>query len=96
VPLRRGSHFAGKKAGLRAILPADTITPNAPIHFHVLQQDGSGYDTATGIYTAPYAGWYTVDFQLFPKEVTHGFFYVDLHQNGDLIARARYMKDENC
>jgi hypothetical protein len=86
----------GKKAGLRAILPEDTITPNAPIHLNVVQQDGSGYDAATGIYTAPYAGWYTVDFQLFPKEVTHGYFNVDLYLNGgNPIARARYMNDEN-
>ena len=76
---------------MRAILASETPPVNAPIHLNVRQQTGTGYDAISGMYKAPYDGWYTVDFQLFPKELTPGIFNADLILNGGLLARARYV-----
>ncbi|KAK7484582.1 hypothetical protein BaRGS_00024214 [Batillaria attramentaria] len=79
-------YFPAKRAAFHATLGKDP-TPNSPIHFNLPEQLGAGFDTATGIYTAPYSGWYTFEFQLFPRATA--LVNVDLIRNGGLVARAR-------
>lgn len=78
-----------KKAAFHGILSTSTPTPNAPVRMNVVYQTGNGYDVISGIFSAPYSGWYSVDFQLFPMELVQGYFNVDLLLNGITLARAR-------
>ncbi|KAK7481645.1 hypothetical protein BaRGS_00027161 [Batillaria attramentaria] len=47
---------------------------------------GGGYDQNTGVYTAPYSGWYTFQFHLYSHDTAA--FDMDLFKNGQIMSRA--------
>ena len=87
--IKQHYYATAKKAMFVSNLRSERPPPNAPIHMHVLDDIGGGYDSTSGVYVAPYSGWYTIHFQLFPREPPHNLFNVDLHHNGATVARAR-------
>ncbi|KAK7089791.1 collagen alpha-2(VIII) chain-like [Littorina saxatilis] len=77
-----------RKVAFCAELPSiNTLPVDAPIHFKLRQETGGGYDSATGIFTAPLSGWYSFDIQLSPKDQPASFHF-DLLKNGVLVTRS--------
>ncbi|KAK7479431.1 hypothetical protein BaRGS_00029348, partial [Batillaria attramentaria] len=85
-----GFHFfvlTGSQAAFHAVLDNSRITSSQPIVFRLVGHVGGGYDSDTGVYTAPFSGWYTFHVQLFPHISTGADVMMDLFQSGSCIAR---------
>ena len=87
MPQARKAAFHGV-----SLIQPESVTAHAPIKFTVGHQVGGGYDSTTGIYTAPYSGFYTFHTRLFPKSAAT--FFLDLYQNAYLVSRF-LCQDEN-
>nr|KAG5693890.1 hypothetical protein BaRGS_014331 [Batillaria attramentaria] len=75
------------QAAFHAVLDNSRITSSQPIVFRLVGHVGGGYDSDTGVYTAPFSGWYTFHVQLFPHISTGADVMMDLFQSGSCIAR---------
>lgn len=78
-----------RKAAFHARHPPNPIVANAPIKFVVDVQVGGGYDQTTGVYTAPFSGWYTIHSRLNLHIGTGTDFNLDIFMNNVLNSRFR-------
>nr|KAG5693891.1 hypothetical protein BaRGS_014332 [Batillaria attramentaria] len=76
-----------KTAAFHTFLDKRDVTAKKPIAFNLLRVVGGGYDSDTGIYTAPFSGWYAFHVQLFPHSSADKDIWMDLYHNSEKVAR---------
>ncbi|KAK7116296.1 complement C1q-like protein 4 isoform X2 [Littorina saxatilis] len=85
--LQAVENSAGKRAAFQAPL-STAVVANAPVRFdNGFTIGAGGYDAHTGIYTVPFPGVYTFQYQLFPPDLAS--YVIDLYVNGNISRRSR-------